>query len=153
MREVKDLHEPFRAYLRKHNIPFVYHRPDKRSGITKGWPDFTVVWAGRTELIEFKTPEGQISADQTECHLALIAAGCTPRLCTGLEEAIGYIEALTGEKRCTVQGLPLSVPSPKLWLVRSNMGSMVVEKREKGVKFVRVASQDDVLNIPYLPVA
>jgi hypothetical protein len=35
MREVKDLHEPFKAYLRRWAIPYIYHRPDRRSGINR----------------------------------------------------------------------------------------------------------------------
>jgi hypothetical protein len=55
-------------YLRQHGIEPLWHRMDKRSAATVGWPDLTLsIQQGlRTFplLIEVKLPQGRLSKDQ-----------------------------------------------------------------------------------------
>ena len=152
MREVKDLHLPFIAYLKKQGIPYVYHRPDKASGIAKGHPDFTLLWDGRTCLIEFKTlKEGKLSQDQIDRIAALETTGTPVRVCTSLEEAIGHSETLTRQKHTVAIRERKQTPSPKLWLNTSSLGDVVVQKGTDGdIKFVRLATTEDRKNLVHL---
>jgi hypothetical protein len=60
VREIKDLHLPFIAYLERWSIPYIYHWPGGRSGINKGHPDFTIsytkadvfCWNSRCSVIQ-----------------------------------------------------------------------------------------------------
>ena len=155
MREVKDLHLPFIAYLRKQGVPYVYHRADRRSGINKGHPDFTLLWCGQAFLIEFKTLGGKLSADQVERIEELSRAGTRTRLCTSLEEAIGYLDSEMGTKRAVESTESISDPVPKLYVTRSNqVGQVVLEKNptdDSDLKFVRIATQGDLRDLPRLP--
>ncbi len=40
MREIPDIHKPFIIWLRERDIPHVYHRSDRKSGLQKGTPDY-----------------------------------------------------------------------------------------------------------------
>lgn len=88
MSEVRTLHEPFKAWLNKRQVPYVYHRPDQRSGIRKGWPDFTVLWMSHVCCIEFKTAKGKISPDQEACHKHIRRSGNRVVVARSVEEAI-----------------------------------------------------------------
>ena len=86
MREIEDIHIPFLAWLHELDIPLVYHRPDRKSGIQTGWPDFTVAYARRVVFIEAKTPEGRLSEVQRNVHKFIRKAGNIVVVCRSLEE-------------------------------------------------------------------
>jgi hypothetical protein len=154
MREVKDLHQPFIAYLRKQGIPYIYHRSDRRSGINKGHPDFTLLWCGHAFLIEFKTLGGKLSIDQLERIEELSRAGTRTRLCTSLSEAIGYLESEMGTKRAVEPTESISEPSKKLYRAKAGLvGEVILERNpaDGECKFVRMASNSDRETIPSLP--
>ena len=156
MREIKDLHQPFIAYLQRWQIPYIYHRPDRRSGITKGHPDFTVLWQGKAFLIEFKVPTGKLSLDQIKRQELLSCSGTHTLTLDSLENAIGYLEAWMGEKRFLEPTANAGEASPKLYVTRSNVGDVVVQKLPTGLvdsgflDCVRIASQEDLKTLPRL---
>jgi len=113
MREIKDLHQPFIAYLQRWAIPYIYHRPDRRSGINKGHPDFTVLWQGKALLIEFKVPTGKLSLDQIKRQELLSCSGTHTLTLDSLENAIGYLEAWMGEKRFPEPPAHADMPGPQ----------------------------------------
>jgi hypothetical protein len=86
MREIEDIHIPFLAWLNELAIPRVYHRPDRRSGIQVGWPDFTIAWMGRVVFIEAKTPDGRLSKVQENVHKFIRASGNRVEVCRSVEE-------------------------------------------------------------------
>ena len=156
MREIKDLHQPFIAYLQRWQIPYIYHRPDRRSGITKGHPDFTVLWQGKAFLIEFKVPGGKLSPDQLQRQEFLSRSGTTTLRLDSLEEAIRCLETFLGTKRFLPPPADVVKASPKLYVTRSNVGDVVVQKLPTGLldsgflDCVRVASQEDLKTLPRL---
>ncbi len=79
--EIKDLHVPFQKWLDFHKIPYIYHRSDKKSGIRKGWPDFTVISRGKVCCVEFKRPGQKLSSDQQGCR-AMLEYDETPYMMT-----------------------------------------------------------------------
>jgi len=86
MKEIDDIHIPFLAWLNELKIPRVYHRPDRKSGIQTGWPDFTVAYMGRVVFIEVKTPEGRLSKVQGNVLAFLLASGNPIEVCRSVEE-------------------------------------------------------------------
>ena len=156
MREIKDLHQPFIAYLQRWAIPYIYHRPDRRSGINRGHPDFTVLWQGKAFLIEFKVPGGKLSPDQLQRQEFLSRSGTTTLRLDSLEEAIRCLETWMGTKRFLPPPADVVKASPKLYVTRSNVGDVVVRKLPTGLldsgflDCVRVASQEDLKTLPRL---
>jgi hypothetical protein len=66
-----------------------------------------------------------------------------------LENAIGYLEAWMGEKRFLEPPAHAGEASPKLYVTRSNVGDVVVQKLPTGlVDWVRIASQEDLKTLP-----
>jgi hypothetical protein len=104
MREIEDIHIPFLAWLNELQIPRVYHRPDQRSGIQRGWPDFTVAWMSHVVFIEAKTPEGRLSKVQENVHAFIRASGNRVVVCRSVEECKEAVKnilcelSLTGQK-------------------------------------------------------
>jgi hypothetical protein len=88
MREVNDIHVPFKAWLDEGRIPYVYHRPDRPSGIRSGWPDFTICWMRRQIMIECKTPSGKLSTKQVECIDFLRRQGNVVEIARNVSECV-----------------------------------------------------------------
>ena len=86
MREIEEIHIPFLAWLNELEIPRVYHRPDRKSGIQRGWPDFTIAYGGRVVFIEAKTDEGRLSVVQVSVHNFIRASGNRVEVCRSVEE-------------------------------------------------------------------
>jgi hypothetical protein len=86
MREIEDIHVPFLAWLKELGVWVTYHRPDRKSGIQTGHPDFMVAWMKRFVFIEAKTPEGLLSKVQENVHAFIRASGNTVVVCRSLEE-------------------------------------------------------------------
>jgi hypothetical protein len=86
MREIDDIHLPAIKWLTEARVPYVYHRPDRRSGIHKGHPDFTILWMRKQIMIECKTPSGKLSDDQVKRIDFLRRAGNVVEIVRNLSE-------------------------------------------------------------------
>lgn len=75
MNEIRDIHNPFRAWLDQRGIPFHRNRPDKKTTAIKGDPDFLLTWCSYCVYIECKVPGGKLSEDQEKRIAYLRKAG------------------------------------------------------------------------------
>lgn len=139
--EIETLHIPFAKWLRGEGIPFVNARPDRESTIAEGHPDFTLLFGGRTLLIEFKTKDGKTSAKQDARMAALRAAGNFVHVLRDLTRA----QLITAAWRDTIgeAAAPLpATPGPTRRLVR--FGASVFACGPGGaLTHVRVATAAD----------
>lgn len=103
MNEITDIHKPFLSWLHKNKLLYVYHRPDKRSGIVSGWPDFTIVHCGRCLLIEAKTASGKLSPIQDALHVKLRNQGNTVVIARSVPEAISAVQTWLGVEKPEIQ--------------------------------------------------
>lgn len=97
--EVRDLHEPFKQWLDLHGIYYIYARPDKKSGIREGAPDFHIIHGGKACCIEFKRPGGHLSEKQHECRKEIEASGTPYRLAYSFAAAVEFVK-FTFEIQC-----------------------------------------------------
>lgn len=97
MSEIADIHKPFSAWLRKLEVPHVYHRPDTRSGIKTGWPDYTILWMGHVLCIECKWGKGKLSLDQEACVAFIRKSGNKVAVCYSLEQCIEAVKNILCE--------------------------------------------------------
>jgi hypothetical protein len=88
MREIDDIHVPFKAWLDERRIPYVYHRPDRKSGIQEGHPDFTILWTRRQIMIECKATGGKLSPKQLERIDFLRRSGNVVEIARSLSECV-----------------------------------------------------------------
>lgn len=172
MREIDDIHMPFLAWLNELKIPRVYHRPDRKSGIQTGWPDFTVAWMGRVVFIEAKTPDGRLSKVQENVHAFIRASGNRVEVCRSLEECKEAVKnilcenTLSGEKRPCKHGLAESKdglnaglvqpdndpPAQNFYIGSWNGNPYVFAPDQRGAfRMIREASAFDRLRLPKLP--
>jgi hypothetical protein len=86
VREIDDIHVPAIQWLTEAQVPYIYHRPDRRSGIHKGHPDFTILWMRKQIIIECKTPSGKLSQDQVARIDFLRRAGNVVEIVRNLSE-------------------------------------------------------------------
>lgn len=94
MKEVADIQEPFAAHLRKLRICFIRNRPDKKSGIKSGMPDFCVTHMGRCVFVECKLPDGRVSMAQANCISELRFNGNTVVIAHSLKECIEAVKGI-----------------------------------------------------------
>lgn len=90
----KELHEWLETELIRLGISYVHARMDKESTIRKGWPDFSLFYAGadgvcRSCFVELKSKTTPVLKDQVEV-IAELRALNIPVLVTG-----NFIEAVT----------------------------------------------------------
>jgi hypothetical protein len=83
----------FASFCTLKGYEYLWHRMDRRTGATPGWPDFLVVVGGRICCIEFKTTKGRLSDDQERVQLALKKAGLPTLVTRSLSLAIEFIKA------------------------------------------------------------
>lgn len=88
MNEIRDIHEPFIAWLRKLEIPYHRNRPDKRTTAVEGDPDFLVSWMQHCLYIECKVPGKKLSPKQEERIAYVRRAGNKVVIAYSLEECI-----------------------------------------------------------------
>lgn len=89
-REEKKMHQTFEQDLIRRKWPYIHSRMDKPSTIRKGWPDFTVMHAGKVVCIELKALGGVLSEDQRQC-IAELRCDNTPVMVTeDIGEAIRF---------------------------------------------------------------
>jgi len=78
----------FAAWLSSRGLPYVQPRPDRKSGIKPGWPDFSVHVGNRSIFIEMKVQGGKLSPEQVECIEALRREGFRCEVVYSAAEAI-----------------------------------------------------------------
>jgi hypothetical protein len=133
MREIEDIHIPFLAWLNELQIPRVYHRPDQRSGIQRGWPDFTVAWMGHVVFIEAKTPEGRLSKVQENVHAFIRASGNRVEVCRSVEECKEAVRNIL----CKLNAAPVLADAARTKGARNPIGGEAREStcsRPEGAK-------------------
>lgn len=87
-REIAELHGPIMAWCKAQHpqVPFIHTRPDQPSGMTKGAPDFVIVYRGKILLIECKTGTGKLSPDQRDWHHLAELQGVRPHVIRSMAE-------------------------------------------------------------------
>jgi hypothetical protein len=83
----------FASYCSLRGLEYLWHRLDRKTGATPGWPDFLVVVSGKVVFIEFKTSKGRLSDDQQRVQLALQKAGLNTLVTTSASRAIEFVKA------------------------------------------------------------
>lgn len=101
MRE-RQIHDAFEVWLRERKIPFVHHRMDRRSGIAKGWPDYSVFWMGRAVMIEVKTIKGRLSPDQLKVIEFIRRSGNTVEIARNVPECVEAVQNILCEGKPNV---------------------------------------------------
>lgn len=154
--EIDTIHKPFLSWLHKNNLLYVYHRPDKRSGIATGWPDFTICHCGKCLLIEAKTPKGKVTPIQHMMHVHLNMNGNTVVIARSASEAISAVQTWLGvEKPATEaperQNCSRDKPAQNLWCA-DFMGRVYVFTGEQfaggTASIVRMATLQDLIDLP-----
>lgn len=103
----RELQDQFDAWLRERRVPFYRSRMDRATTGTLGWPDFTVVIAGRALLVETKDGKGKLSARQAKLHAELRRTGTTTHVCRDFHECVRVTEAwLYGHEAGVKPALP-----------------------------------------------
>jgi VRR-NUC domain len=82
----------FASYCTLRGYEYLWHRMDRRTGATPGWPDFLLVVSGKVVFVEFKTAKGKLSDDQERVQLALKKAGVPTLVTRSLSLAIEFIK-------------------------------------------------------------
>ncbi len=98
--EIDDIHAPIVAWLERHGLwaSTIYSRPDKRSTIKEGWPDFTVIHRGKACMVECKRPGSKPTKVQKELIDSLLHKGENVIVAYNADQAIRYIrETLLNE--------------------------------------------------------
>lgn len=91
--EVDDIHAPIIQWLERHGlwISTIYSRPDKRSTIKEGWPDFTVIHQGKACMVECKRPGSKPTKIQSQVIDSLMNKGENVIVVYNADQAIRYI--------------------------------------------------------------
>jgi hypothetical protein len=176
VKEVDDIHRPFMKWLNERQIPYVYHRADRKSGIHKGHPDFTILFMRRQIMIECKTAIGKLSDDQKSRIDFLRRQGNVVEIARNLAECIEAIGSILCEGTSKTSDsvtcdYPLrgcfkelkhavaKVPcngktNPDPFYIAPWMGVDYVFARATGGEYrmIRKASGDDILNLPKLKI-
>lgn len=87
MSEIRNLHEPFIAWLKTLPVVFRRSRSDTRTSEAPGEPDFSIFRGPMALHIEFKTEKGPISKAQKKRHAEYAAAGATVHVIRRMEDA------------------------------------------------------------------
>lgn len=91
--EERKLHALFAADMDRRGCLVIRGRTDRKSTIRKGWPDFTILRAGKVCCIEFKAKGGVLSDDQKECLADLERNGTPATVAWDLATAIDFVKA------------------------------------------------------------
>lgn len=97
MKEIEDIHRPFIAWLTERQIPYIYHRGDRKSGIHSGHPDFTILWMRRQIMIECKTASGKLSDLQVKRIDFLRRNGNVVEIARTLSECVEAVKSILCE--------------------------------------------------------
>jgi hypothetical protein len=123
---------------------------EKTSGIV-GDPDFRVYGPeNRVAFVEMKVRPNRLTDAQT-CRVAeLQRAGCQVCVAYDLETAIHHLATIfvDGVPAHEIKTETASVREPKIYLVQSSAGFMVVRQDGETVTIVRPATKGDMETIP-----
>jgi VRR-NUC domain len=104
----RKIQDDFAAWLRGNQVPFIRHRMDKKSGIQKGWPDFTVLWMSRAVCIEVKTDKGRVSLDQARVIAFIKRSGNKVEICRSVDECIEAVKNILCEGKLGDEATPIN---------------------------------------------
>lgn len=108
MKSEKELQGQIVNLLRLKGIEVLWHRTDKRSAATVGWPDLTfslnqvfghdglTYFFGQAIAWEVKLPTGKLSKEQAELKPKLEANGWRWRLITSVDQALEELKIMGG---------------------------------------------------------
>jgi hypothetical protein len=82
----------FASFCALKGYEYMWHRMDRRTGATPGFPDFLVIVKNQVVFVEFKTSKGKLSDDQERVQLALKKAGLPTLVTRSLSLAIEFIK-------------------------------------------------------------
>lgn len=85
-------------FLRVNDVEVCWHRTDKKSGATVGWPDLTFAIHGRAVAWEVKLPGRKPEQHQAALHERMKANGWAVEVMFTLEQAITRYGTLTANK-------------------------------------------------------
>lgn len=86
----REMHDQFAAWLRINGIHFIHTRMDKKSTMQKGWPDFTLIKAGRAICVEFKLRACTVSEEQSKVIRELLDDGTPATVSLSVQHAIEF---------------------------------------------------------------
>lgn len=109
--EIRDIHKPLIQWLRANHLPYINHRPDVKSGIRSGWPDFSIFLAERCLFLEAKTSTGVVSPKQWLCIADLERAGNLVKIVRSASEAISAVMKWAGVEKAAEEA-PLRSECP-----------------------------------------
>jgi hypothetical protein len=97
----RELQSRIVTLLRRLNIEPLWHRTDRRSGATVGWPDITWCYHGRGYAWEVKTPTGRLRLEQERMldRLAALPNGWSVRIVRSVDDAIAALQEATERQR------------------------------------------------------
>ena len=84
--------------LNSHGIPFCRARMDRRSRITRGWPDFTFAFNGQFVSWEAKVGKGTLAKEQADLMFKILSHGGRARVIRSIDEAIQHLKILKKEQ-------------------------------------------------------
>lgn len=87
VKEEKKLQGLIVSFLRINDVEVLWHRTDKRSHATVGWPDITFAINGKAIAWEVKLPGRKAEEHQTLLHEAMRRNGWDVEIIYGLEQA------------------------------------------------------------------
>jgi hypothetical protein len=88
----------FASFCTLKGYEFLWHRMDRRTGATPGFPDFLVIVKNQVVFVEFKGAKGRLSEDQMRVQMALEKAGLPTLVTKSVSEAIAFIQSHAKEK-------------------------------------------------------
>jgi hypothetical protein len=82
----------FASYCALKGFEYLWHRMDRRTGATPGFPDFLVIVKNQVVFLEFKSAAGRLTEDQERVQMALEKAGLPTLVTQSVAEAIEFIK-------------------------------------------------------------
>lgn len=92
MSEVSDIQTPFREWLDKRGLVYIWQRSDRATSAEKGVPDFVILSGNLALCIECKLEKGAVSTDQKKWHAKLAAIGGKVHIARSLAECVTLTE-------------------------------------------------------------
>lgn len=82
-------------FLRVNDVEVLWHRTDKKSHATVGWPDLTFAVRGKAVAWEVKLPGRKPEQHQSQLHERMVLNGWAVEVIISLEQAIARFGTLT----------------------------------------------------------
>ena len=87
----RDLQKRLCSLLSLRDITYATTRTNKRSTLTKGWPDITFALNGQACAWEVKIAGGKLTSDQEIVHCAMLKNGWRVAVIRSLDEARAFL--------------------------------------------------------------